>query len=222
MNRAEARLEAATRAWRWLGAVSPTTPAEEALRSLGLLCCDAMAAATGLCGRAGPVAARLPAPARFVGMQREEMLAFCGAVARSTDRRRPISGKRHQWWSELFGGVAQSYLRLGDIQVAAALSRTAAQLGLAHPWLRDCEALLLDQQAPEGYFGLIARELMLVQAGPAPWRAHLDLTVEILWALAEAGALENGEQRSCDVGRRNGGRPRHAQDPEDTTNSGDV
>lgn len=57
------------------------------------------------------------------------------------------------------------------------------------PWLAEAERYLLDQQTPEGCFGLFARELALVGRGDTPWVAHLNLSVEILWALAEVTAL---------------------------------
>jgi hypothetical protein len=97
--------------------------------------------------------------------------------------------EKRQNWNEVFGSVALSYARAGDPSTTAVLLRTSAQLGLKHPWLVEAERFLLDQQAPEGCFGLFARELALVGGEGVPWMAHLNLSVEVLWALAEVMGL---------------------------------
>jgi hypothetical protein len=166
-DRTKARLAAVARARPWLESLDPVMPDASSLRGLGLMCCANLAAGTGLYSKTGPSRVRLPPPARFVAMERTKLVALCNAISRSFDRERPLTGQREGFWSEMFGAVAQSYARVGDISTTAALLRSAAQLGLSHIWLAQCEGFLLDQQAPEGNFGLITRELALVRAQSA-------------------------------------------------------
>ena len=98
----------------------------------------------------------------------------------------------------MFGSIALSYAREGDASTTAGLLRASAQLRLAHPWLAEAECYLLDQQAPEGCFGFFARELTVLRSGGPPWMAHLNLSVEILMALAEVTALDAGRQQRAD------------------------
>jgi len=103
--------------------------------------------------------------------------------------------KRQAAWSETFGSVALSYARAGDPSTTAALLRASAQLGLEHQWLVKAERFLLDQQTPEGCFGLFARELQMVRSEEPLWKPHLNFSVEVLWALAEVTALHAGHER---------------------------
>jgi hypothetical protein len=47
---------------------------------------------------------------------------------------------------------------------------------------------LLDQQQPDGSFGLISEELISVETEEKRQEAVLRITVEVLWALAEINA----------------------------------
>jgi hypothetical protein len=177
--------EATLRAREWL--VRASVPTEEAasLRQLGILLCERIENGAGgpVDGGADPV--QLPALGTLVHMSRNDVLALCGriSVCPQDTSFREKAHQRH--WSQAFGGLALSYARVGDLSVVAALVRAAARLRLVHPWLVEAETYLLDQQQPDGSFGLFASELALFQdarAGPIALR----LTVEVLWALAEA------------------------------------
>jgi hypothetical protein len=96
-------------------------------------------------------------------------------------------------WAELFGGLAASYARSGDVAVVAALVRAAAHLGLADPWLDEAQAYMLDQQAIAGWFGLLSRELARVQADRGSHEdVRLRLTVEVVWAICAVVAARRG------------------------------
>lgn len=131
---------------------------------------------------------RLPTPTVFVTMGRARTIELCRAIALASRGARRVEATKRERWSEIFGSVALSYARVGDPSTTAALLRASAQLELTHPWLEEAERFLLDQQTPRGCFGLFARELVLLGSNGAPL-AHLNLSVEILWALAEVAAL---------------------------------
>jgi hypothetical protein len=190
------REEAASRARCWLQGLSPATNEAKALRRLGLLCCERIRSGIEVCGRGSATPVRLPRPAVFVTMGRARAVALCRSISLASRRARRLAATKRESWSELFGSVALSYARVGDASTTAALLRVSAQLGLTHPWLGDAERFLLDQQTPEGSFGLFARELALLGTGGPPWSAHLDLSVEVLWALAEVAALRQGSRPS--------------------------
>jgi hypothetical protein len=194
------RERAIARAQLWLEGLSPLTREAKALRSLGLLCCKRLRSGRGLRGRGGSALVRLPTAAVFVTLGRERTLALCRSISLASVRARLMDAKKQESWSEMFGGVALSYARVGDPSTTAGLLRASAQLGLKHPWLVEAERFLLDQQTPEGCFGLFARELALVGSDGAPWMAHLNLSVEILWALAEVAALHAGHEHGNDDG----------------------
>jgi hypothetical protein len=120
-------------------------------------------------------------------MDRVRIGTLCRSVSLTASGARQLSAQQRTKWSEAFGGVALSFARTGDPSTTAGLLRTAAQLKLAHPWLDEAERFLLDQQTPEGSFGLFAREVAIL-GGHDAMVAHLSLTVEILWALAEVSA----------------------------------
>jgi hypothetical protein len=173
----------------WLEGLAPATREAKALRSLGLLCCKRLRSGLGLRGRGGSGPMQLPSLAVFVTMDRQNTHALCRSISLASFRARRMAAKKQETWAEMFGSVALSYARAGDPSTTAVLLRASAQLALKHPWLDEAERYLLDQQTPEGCFGLFARELPLVKSDDTPWRAHLDLSVEILWALAEVTAL---------------------------------
>lgn len=177
------------RAESWLNGLRPSTREARALRRLGLLCCKHLASGVGLGGRGRSTVLRLPAVGVFVTLGRDRTLALCRSISLASLRARQMGAKKRKTWSEMFGSVALSYARVGDPSTTAVLLRASAQLGLTHPWLVEAERYLLDQQTPEGSFGLFARELTLVGSHEPLWMAHLNLSVEVLWALAEVTAL---------------------------------
>lgn len=178
------------RARLWLQGLLPTTREVKAMRNLGILCCKRLQSGVGLRETSGSMELRLPTLSVFVTMGREKTLTLCGSIALASVRARRMQPKTRDTWSQMFGGVALSYARTGDPSTAACLLRASAQLGLKHQWLVEVERFLLEQQTPEGCFGLFARELALVGAAGDPWRPNLNFTVEVLWALAEVMSLQ--------------------------------
>jgi hypothetical protein len=188
---ANSRESAIAGAKLWLEGLSPSTREAKALRSLGLHCCKRLLSGVGWSGTGRSTLLRLPTTAAFVTLGRERTLALCRSISLASIRARRLEVEKRRNWNEVFGSVALSYARAGDPSTTAVLLRTSAQLGLKHPWLVEAELFLLDQQAPEGCFGLFTRELALVGGEGAPWMAHLNLSVEVLWALAEVTRLRD-------------------------------
>ena len=183
------------RARLWLDGLSPLTRESKALRRLGLLCCKRILSGRGLRGSGGSAQLRLPTTTEFVTGGRGKTLAVCRSISLASIRARRMDPNRQAAWSETFGSVALSYARAGDPSTTAALLRASAQLGLKHQWLVEAERFLLDQQTPEGCFGLFARELQMIDSDEPPWMPYLEFSVEVLWALAEVTALQAGQER---------------------------
>ena len=177
------------RAKLWLQELLPTTREAKALRKLGILCCQRLKSGIGLRDTSGSMEFRLPTMAVFVNMGRAKTLTLCRSISLASVRARRVESKNRDAWGEMFGGVALSYARVCDPSTTACLLRASAQLELTHQWLVEVERFLLDQQTPEGSFGLFARELALVGGEGARWMANLNFSVEVLWALAEVMAL---------------------------------
>jgi hypothetical protein len=179
----------------WLEHVPSQSPEAKALRKLGLLCCRRLKSGVGLREIGGSNALRLPRPALLVKMDRGEIMTLCRSISLASLHTRRREVKDRQALGEIFGGLALSYARVGDPSTAACLLRASAQLELNHEWLDEVERFLLDQQSPEGCFGLFTRELALVNDEGTRWMANLNFSVEVLWALAELMALRRGHEK---------------------------
>ncbi|PGU19073.1 hypothetical protein [Bacillus thuringiensis] len=97
-----------------------------------------------------------------------------------------------QEWAQIIGGVSLSYARHGDVPVVAALVRIAAILQLDSSLLADSYSYLLDQQEPDGTFGVFAREWELCSKSEEEEHIKLRLTVEVLWSLVEMSQMPLG------------------------------
>jgi hypothetical protein len=162
----------------------------QALRDLGLLLCDRIRYGVGgPKASSGPEAVRLPRMANFIRMSRSEILEITGVVTLRSRNAWNVSETRRRVWSRVFGCVALSYARVGDLLTVAALVRAAAHLGQTGDWLDEAEMYILDQQQPNGSFGLLGSEFTLLQNAVTARHAVLRLTVEVLWALAETDGL---------------------------------
>jgi len=180
------RIRAASRrARRWLGSAATSGPEAVALRKLGILLCERIS--TGVAPPLGGSAldVKFPNPESFVVLTRDEVLRLAQIASVSAPgARRGRNGTGV--WSKILGGLALSYAGTGDLPVAAALVRAGASSGLGGPWLEEALVYLLDQQQPEGTFGLIALGAALTSTQGEIAEASLRLTVEVLWALAAA------------------------------------
>jgi hypothetical protein len=119
-------------------------------------------------------------------MGRDELLTLTGQITLRSQPVREQSVGPSGGWAKMFGGVALSYARIGDLVLVAALVRAAGQLGLSDPWLQEATWYLLEQQRPDGGFGLFAAELAVGDQSVEESDLTLKATVEVLWALAEA------------------------------------
>jgi hypothetical protein len=128
----------------------------------------------------------------MVRMKRGNLLSLAKAIALSGEA---IKARLRPRWATVFGGLAISYARVGDVVVVAALVRAAAQLNLRCRWLREAQLYLLDQQQPSGCFGLITAELSMSSNNDFAVGAYLRLTVEVLWSLAAVRKLESKDER---------------------------
>lgn len=185
----DARVTATSRADDWLRRTPAATAEMEALRRLGLVFCEhAAGGADGWQPQTDdPIV--LPRPASFMTMDRGRLLALSERLSLGAPEMWHVRASYRERWGRYFGGVALSYARMGDASMVAVLVRAAAHLHLWNAWLCEAEEYLLDQQQPEGYFGLLAQESASLDEGAAR-EAILRLTVEVVWALAETATLE--------------------------------
>jgi hypothetical protein len=138
----------------------------------------------------------LPAPLALVEMERQELLALAQAVTLSGGSTQKIQVRDRECSARIFGGIALSYARCGDLVAVAAVVRMAASLELQGPWLTAALRHLLDQQQPNGSFGLLAPELALLEDPKSEPQVTARLTVEVLWALAEVAVARYKIQNS--------------------------
>jgi hypothetical protein len=181
----------ATNARRWLQATAPSR-ATGSLRNLGLWLCDRIQepAPGGIMDIAGG-SVKLPAPTAIVDMSRREVLSLMQAIALSGPSTYPGRTLDRGTWARILGGTALSYARVGDVVAVASLVRAAARLRLSGPWLTDAQRYLVDQQQPDGSFGLLAPELTVMHETRHRTDLALRLTAEVLWALAEVATFES-------------------------------
>ena len=176
---------AASRARGWLESGIPSEPPDP-LKTLGLSLCARVRRplAYGVNGY-GSESLLLPSPSALVEMSRQEILVIAQGVTLS-DRSNSAGQLDDQAsWAHILGALALSHARQGDLVVVAALLRMAACLGLHGRSLEAALRHLLDQQQPDGSFGLLASELTLWNDPDGQPQIALRLTVEVLWALAE-------------------------------------
>jgi hypothetical protein len=174
----------------WLCQVGTNDSEMKALRELGTLFCNCILNRSNLPRGEWPQR-RLPSPSVMVRMKRSNLLSLAKAIALSGQA---IKAELRPRWATVFGGLAISYARVGDVVVVAALVRAAAQLNLRCCWLREAQLYLLDQQQPSGCFGLISAELSMSSNEESVPGAYLRLTVEVLWSLATVGELETNDR----------------------------
>lgn len=184
---------AASRAKKWLIATEPKNEAEIAMRQLGLWFCNQIRSRGKGLADIGEGSVKLPALDTFVNLDRNELLRIAQAVSLSPLGDWRVAAKERQLWAQFMGGMALSYAKSGDVVVVAALLRTAAHLDLRGAWLTDAQSYLLDQQQPEGSFGLLALEEALLGENEPNCDVVMRLTVEVLWAIAEVA----GQRRRC-------------------------
>lgn len=196
---------AAAQARGWLTDLPQDVSA--ALRGLALSLCRAIQTRQQpFCTRADYWSEQLPVAATVIELPRDPLLRLTERLAlapRLADRQTSAVCRE---WSELLGAVAQSYARVGDLAVVAAIVRTASRLGYAGIGLTDAEAYILDQQHPDGYFGFYDAAVASLSTPIEPAHPRIFLTAQSLWAIAERGALDD-KQSGAEGSERTAGRP---------------
>ena len=140
----------------------------------------------------------MPPAWTLVEKERQEIVALAQAVTLSDPSAYRRQLRDRDGWARMLGGIALSHARDGDLVAVAALLRMAAGLDLDGPWLQAALRYLLDQQQPDGSFGLLAPELALSEEPSCQLEVTLRLTVEVLWALAELAAARSRLRAATD------------------------
>lgn len=183
------RKNAAVRAQHWI-IRSNLNEESKSLQQLGLLLCDRIKRSQSFNTGNNEAIFSLPDIGGFVRMIRSDLLKMTYEICLAPKENCRIGNLTVKMWSKAFGGIALSYAKVGDLSMVAAIVRSAAHLGFSHTWLNESEIFLLDQQQPDGSFGLLALEIELLKNELLAKQDQLRLTVEVLWALTErAGSL---------------------------------
>jgi hypothetical protein len=185
---------AASRARRWLIAAAPKSKQARALRMLGLSLCDSICLSKDAPQFAVAYQTfSLPSLPDWVALPRSDLLSLAQAATLGDGRARLPADA--EICAQFFGGLALSYARVGDVSVVACLLRMAAHLSLHSAELTTARRFLLDQQHPDGYFGLLAPEFSISAKRARHQDVVLRLTVEVLWAACELSACEQITKR---------------------------
>jgi hypothetical protein len=137
-------------------------------------------------------------------MTRRRLLSLAQSIALSDEWIGPDGSWDRESWARVLGATALSYARTGDSSLVAALVRAAARMRLRGDWLAAAQTYVLDQQQPDGSFGLVLPELAVMRHTDARARVALRLTAENLWALAEVAGqkADRGRAISGQAGSR--------------------
>jgi hypothetical protein len=178
----------ASRARRWLEPISRSSP-DDPLCRLALWLCEAIQrpTAAGLPLTYGRVA-ELPGLTDVMGMTRRRLFSLAQSIALSDEWTCGDGVLDRDSWTRILGATALSYARTGDSSMVAALVRAAARMRLRGTWLAAAQTYVLDQQQPDGSFGLVLPELVVMRHTDVRARVALRLTAESLWALAEVAS----------------------------------
>ncbi|HDR4480976.1 hypothetical protein PDN50_23195 [Bacillus cereus] len=178
---------------RWIKSIK--IPEElVALQELGLLLCKNIQERRGLLTikKSEKINDILTSPANLMSFNREEILNFTKKISVCDIKYWTIEKEEKKIWAQFLSGIALSYAREGDLSVVSSIVKACAYLNLKGEWISDATNFLLEQQQPEGYFGLFAREFVISHE-EQKLNIILPLTVEVLWALAELTHQYNKE-----------------------------
>jgi hypothetical protein len=182
-----AKLQAARSARRWLAALELVRDDQRAARDLGIALADLVIDGVPP-PDPPPETARtsLPASSELVSTDRNALLelsrTYSGGIANRFDEDLAVAQ------------LAASFARTDDLQAVAALLRLAAQTGAEEELLEDTWRYIYGQQHPDGYFGLLSAELVLLGRERDVTTPRLAMTVEVLWALATPPRAARGIQ----------------------------
>jgi hypothetical protein len=169
----------------WLHSIH-TTEATRSLWELGLLLCDNIRNPENqpIIRGGGAVESMLTTPYDLITWDREKLMTWIKEISIADIIHWQRSEVESKLWSQCLGGLALSYAHEGDLSVVAAIVRVSIRLKLRGSELSDGIHFLMDQQQPDGSFGLLAREFILAKQ-EQPQNLLLRLTVEMLWAIDE-------------------------------------
>lgn len=176
--------KAGVAAQRWLRTIESSNAETATLRDHGLLFCECISSGSSAPKVVDGPRVRLPKPLTLTTMKRNDLLGLARTISASESWGIQSGREYADNWAKVLGGLALSYARVGDLELVAALVRSAANLRLNCVWLEEAHLYLLEQQQPSGCFGLIAAEAHVI--ADDAWTSHvsLRLTVEVLSALA--------------------------------------
>ncbi|PFW75846.1 hypothetical protein COL23_13525 [Priestia aryabhattai] len=170
--------ESIKKADEWLKNVSVIKGEEVALKKLGLILTDEIINSTYDFKITLDHYQHIQEPISLVFMERKELLNLVREVALSNIE----ALKNKKKLAKVMNALAVSYANVGDLEVVAVLLRTVARLDLNIDYTSDIIDYLLDQQQPDGYFGLLPEGLIEKKEA---FSAALRLTVEVIWAFYE-------------------------------------
>jgi hypothetical protein len=128
----------------------------------------------------------------LVNMPRDQLLEWARKISVGHEQPAPVREALPNLtvMRDILGALAVSYGRRNDLCMTAALARAAACFGLSGGSLLWAEGYLLDQQAPEGFFGFLALERVTAGLPADDIGPVIRLTVEVIWTLAAIEAVE--------------------------------
>ena len=193
----EILLQTSELALGWVERAAPVGGQAGALRHIAIRLCASIREGTLLFTRVAEDDIALPALTALVGMSRGEIVALANRVTLAVALSRAPDETEEAERARFLGALALSYAQENDLPCVAALLRIGIRLGIDDPWLEEAQHYLVDQQQPDGRFGLLSAVLRTCSDGAAE-EAILRLQVEILWALNEIAAARATE---CYSGR---------------------
>ncbi len=190
------------KAQNWLTRTVPPTAEAIALKELGLLLCQDTNNRTGSLLATKNYPFCLPSYTAFIDLNRKDLLGLVQVICLSEPAAWQVKTSEKVTWAKIFGAVALSYAREKDLYCTAALVRAAVNLRLWHVYLAEAIGYLVDQQQPDGRFGLLTQEINSVynadhNDNPQIQEAIMRLTVEVLWTIVEA-TFHLAEGDKCD------------------------
>ncbi len=127
---------------------------------------------------------RLPLSASIAEIER--CLSSLEALAGHGTRKVTIDGER-AWLGQQLAGSAVTMCRKYDLLLGGRALRTMVYLGLSHAMRDQCLSFILQQQRPDGSFGMFGPEASNLPADyPVAAALELPVTVDCLWTIAEA------------------------------------
>ncbi|MGA5696086.1 hypothetical protein ACPCHU_15895 [Bacillus bombysepticus] len=163
---------------KWLKEVLVSNSEDKALREFGLALADQILNSKYDLRIVLDDIRDVPTPISFVFMEREELLNLVRKM--SICNLEKLNNRKDL--AKVINALSFSYGNVGDVEVVAVLTRAVVRLNSDVDYISNITHYLLDQQHPEGCFGLLLEDIFEKEYLT---NAVLRLTVEVLWALFE-------------------------------------